>query len=1055
MPGATFFEQFGSKSVKPTRFAPIFINRHFTGLYTQRNPLRDPSDAVWEKFYGGRPDALLAGVNVELTNRLTLARRPGLSRFSATTYPTAPDFFYSFRKATGTIDVMVDTIATLFVDNQDGTKTTVLTKSAGAGQSQMQGVGSTLFIGDGVDVQKWNDFGPLLPGNNNGNGINPTWNWGIAAPLVIPGVTITPAASAATAWQANTVFSTMGLMVDANGNIQQLISVNATGTNNTQFGTTGNGEPNWNQAAGTTTTEATGTPITWTNQSTVSAWTPLTLFRNFSAAATATPCYVYDPITKNVYGNSNPGLASGTTGNVRPNFIPIPGQFTSDGSIKWACSGIPTRWVAGHVYAAYSGSGGVNSIVVEPYSLPPLAGQPLFVMSDGAGGTAGTGGTNPPWATTTGSLTRDNQLIWVNLGSATRTNLTPYIAWTGQGQLLFSAIKDGANNLQVCVQGGTSAAAPPTFSTGYGSQTTDGSVIWVCVGPAGPAWSASTIWHLPSVGFSPPQSSSPYGGSSVVDSGNNLEFVTISGKSGGAAPAWAAVGATTVDNTITWTNVAAFVQSMLKWTSGHNYAFSFKARVSGDSYNTTPPPGWPTPLGTPTGSGSGGVSTASPVFAITGPNAGAVNTISSLGSLDPQVDTIVIWRDADGGGSSNMFFLTEIPNPAPIGGVAQSWNFQDTLPDTALNTFIAAPINHENDPPPAGFLPDTYHFGRIWGHAGNTIYYSGGPDTLVGNGNETFPPTNTFSFPSSIARSVATATGLLVFTTSDVYIVAGGPQTTTFFTQPLLPGTGLLSFNALDVQGGRIFLLTSDRQFVGIDPSAGESEMGFPVGDQLATFDPALAYVTAHIAGSADKAVYVSDGSTGWFRLNPNQAPQSGPVWSTKAAVVGGCKAVQSIEIAPGVHKLLVGGTGANQPILMRDLTAFADNGSAYPANFTMGSLILAQPGQLAELGFVTLELTRTGTAPTVGFLLDEISGAFTNFLASNVSDPPELYGATGAPATLFSNRYYFNSTKAGNATPPPAWCRHMQMKIDYGNVDIVQNELLTLTIFGAHYQEK
>src|SRR5882757_1415304 len=146
MPGPNFFEQFGSKSPKQTRFAPIFINRQFTGLYTQRNPLRDPSDSVREKFYGGRPDALLGGVNVELTNRLTLARRPGLSPFSATTYPTAPDFFYSFRKANGTIDVMVDTIATLYLDNQNGTKTTVLTKAAGAGQSQMQGAGSTLYI---------------------------------------------------------------------------------------------------------------------------------------------------------------------------------------------------------------------------------------------------------------------------------------------------------------------------------------------------------------------------------------------------------------------------------------------------------------------------------------------------------------------------------------------------------------------------------------------------------------------------------------------------------------------------------------------------------------------------------------------------------------------------------------------------------------------------------------------------------------------------------------------------------------------------------------------
>ena len=99
------------------------------------------------------------------------------------------------------------------------------------------------------------------------------------------------------------------------------------------------------------------------------------------------------------------------------------------------------------------------------------------------------------------------------------------------------------------------------------------------------------------------------------------------------------------------------------------------------------------------------------------------------------------------------------------------------------------------------------------------------------------------------------------------------------------------------------------------------------------------------------------------------------------------------------------------------------------------------------ELAFIMCDFVRTGTSPVISFLLDEISGAFMPF-SSSVSDPPQLYGATGGPATLFSNRYYFNQTTQ------PAWCRHMQIRVNFGATDTAQNELLTLTIFGSHHQE-
>src|SRR6185437_17076201 len=98
----------------------------------------------------------------------------------------------------------------------------------------------------------------------------------------------------------------------------------------------------------------------------------------------------------------------------------------------------------------------------------------------------------------------------------------------------------------------------------------------------------------------------------------------------------------------------------------------------------------------------------------------------------------------------------------------------------------------------------------------------------------------------------------------------------------------------------------------------------------------------SHIAGHRDRAVYVSDGSTTLLRCNPNQMPEGGPTWSSKASIIGGIGAVLSVETTAGTHKLMIGqSSGA---VLIRDLSTFTDNGTSYTAFATIGSLVLAQP---------------------------------------------------------------------------------------------------------------
>jgi len=145
---------------------------------------------------------------------------------------------------------------------------------------------------------------------------------------------------------------------------------------------------------------------------------------------------------------------------------------------------------------------------------------------------------------------------------------------------------------------------------------------------------------------------------------------------------------------------------------------------------------------------------------------------------------------------------------------------------------------------------------------------------------------------------------------------------------------------------------------------------------------------------------------------------------------------------------LLVGPSSNQGPILFRDPTVSQDNGVSYPAWAVLGSNVLAHPGQIAEVGFIHLDAVRTGTAPKVGVLFGEIykwSGCPQfDFLSKIVHDPPRLPESK----TIYSNRYYTVQSKK------PAWCRHMQIQISFGN-DSALNELLSLTIFGAVHIER
>lgn len=436
--------------------------------------------------------------------------------------------------------------------NAAGAFTQIFNPSVGASDPRMVASRDYGFFVDGItaDKRKWNIDAGLS-------------KWGIEKPTVAP--TVASSQSTSNTWRAATEYTTLGLLRDSVGNIQWLQSINANSTNPSStatIGTSGKGDPTWNQTPGGTTTDG---AITWTNRGPIGLWQANHFFSegHFGFGTVANPAIVFDPGTNSVYFNNQGG--GGTSGSDYPGFIATVGAITIDGTVRWeflgnvgdaaaTSPGTIHQWIAATSYFQWGATNNfTRSAVTEPASVPnaydTVTGQfknTIFLQSDGTAGftTSSASFANPVFATTSGGVSTDNQLEWMCLGSATRANTAAVTKWVGAG-VAFSAIFDGAN-FQVCVKSGTTAGSPPTFATTYGAQTSDGTAVWACVGEL-TSWVANTDWFYQIGGFSVPTSTASYGGAGVLDTNNDIERVVQSGKSGAVQPTWNGVGQYTKD----------------------------------------------------------------------------------------------------------------------------------------------------------------------------------------------------------------------------------------------------------------------------------------------------------------------------------------------------------------------------------------------------------------------------------------------------------------------------------------------------------------------------
>lgn len=607
------------------------------------------------------------------------------------------------------------------------------------------------------------------------------------------------------------------------------------------------------------------------------------------------------------------------------------------------------------------------------------------------------------------------------------------------GSAGFSTTPAAQNSYVSALENSNNAAGTSFGAQGQAFQGNQ--LAWYNLGPVTSfAWPATTPVTLPST--------------LVIDTNSNEERSYESGVSGTTQPTWqsslyAITQDTLAGGTLSWINEGAIPAQ--NNTPGTITATSTQGWIY-----------WIALVNTLDQT----VSNLSPASLGTGPIIAGNITIPAgsgidITTLDPQVDYVAIFRTTDNG--STPLLVPGLGNTywtLPITTYLQN-GYIDTTADIDLDTEVEGAEAGENTPPITGAVNLSYHLSRGWYSIGNIVYYTSGPTAPSGNGNGT-SPLNFDTLPSRVVRLVPTAIGMLVMTVSDMYIIAGNGTS----SNPILPavpylqGVGLANYNALDINGALIGFSTTDKQFLIFDPSAGLNYAGYPIGDQLRLNNgqPGQSWVAAdtYVAwytNGEDQAWFLGDGQFGWYKLIATPAPENVMCWSPFATIAGSSiSAIAAIETSPGVHNLLIGPSGSGN-IFARNLNATTDggsgisNGTAYKASAVFGSYILALPGQIAKIAFITTNSVRVGSPLIIGLLFNEalpyFQGSF-DILKRWEPDPPNVPQSK----SFYKQRFYMAEDHEQTA-----YCTDLQFLIQWP-AEAAMNELNTFSIWGAYEVE-
>lgn len=429
----------------------LIIQRWYSGLFTNRNQLVTPI-AVQGMHVIEKYDTLIDGLNMELSPRNTVVRRPGWSVQSSAAVAN-PLGFNSFRNIAGSVFPLVDT-ATKVQTFGPSSVTDLFTKGGGAGKTRFQTVGNYVYMVDGVDEKSW-----------DGSTVR---NMGVIAPTGAPVVAInvnqgpppssavnilsaapsqqSPSTSTTPTWQFDgTQWRTVTSGANVNTNplvatftVPQLpVNSVITGMVLTFDAASQNANPHQNNlnSAGWWN----GSAIIGTPKTDATVW-PTGKYQTFS----------YGSIT-DLWGISGAAALSGANGgSVSFGLTSTNGQFRGF-----------LRNFKLTLYVSNPGSWPGLTAVALGTTVVDSNGNTQVVTTAGS-----TGSSVPTWNVTTGGTTTDNTAVWTNLGAVATAGLSsaPSLSPTSGYRYVATFSKSAT--------GEVSTASPVSLSTGTQSNAT-------------------------------------------------------------------------------------------------------------------------------------------------------------------------------------------------------------------------------------------------------------------------------------------------------------------------------------------------------------------------------------------------------------------------------------------------------------------------------------------------------------------------------------------------------------------------------------------------------
>lgn len=365
----------------------------------------------------------------------------------------------------------------------------------------------------------------------------------------------------------------------------------------------------------------------------------------------------------------------------------------------------------------------------------------------------------------------------------------------------------------------------------------------------------------------------------------------------------------------------------------------------------------------------------------------------------------------------------------------------DAALDAQLTVSSIAPTPTFNDPP-TPMRGMVYFSGRIWGFAGNTVYFTGLEEITIGVPEESMPSGiagNFWTFDEPVqglgVGGIGNNQGLAIFCGGRLYGIQGN-SLDTFVRFQVSNKRGARNLTCVGALGGMIAWLDSANQVWATDGS-NVNELSTLIRNDLSGITQSACSMAFHTAGRFHWLVLSTGTKLYVYDVDQDQWM---PPWTFSATYI------YSGEISPGNYVLMASnGTKAIQLNPAGTAGSFNDNGSTYQpvAKFGLLSVVPDYGSRFSYIGVGSYnEPTRTGYPST--FQVTN-NGETIADISICQDDDPTVAAYSSITSQLVDTSIAFNRTNGTSMTQrvyqtiQPA-ARWIGMKITLAKADQADN---------------